>query len=150
LRSIYRTIYKQTCLQLKKITTVFWFPLMQFDYEVWEIIIYFTTCFSFWSLFYTDFLQSLKNLERSWTIGQTGRIFFLLKTTQIWVITIVVVLVQSTVIFQKGDVCWSEKQHISILKVLVWTNQGSNPQSTTFKGSMPTVTPQRWFHKIKR
>jgi hypothetical protein len=86
----------------KKLTAVFLFQLLQFDYEVWEIIIYFTTCFSFWSLFYTDFLQSLKNLERSWTVGQTGRIFFLLKTTQIWVITIVVVLVQSTVIFQKG------------------------------------------------
>jgi hypothetical protein len=38
-----------------------------------------------------------KNLDRSWTIGQTGRFFFPLKTTQIWVITIVVVLDQSTV-----------------------------------------------------
>jgi hypothetical protein len=58
--SIYRTIYKQTCVwQLKKITTVFLFQLLQFDYEVWEIIIYFTTCFSFWSLFYTDFLQRI-------------------------------------------------------------------------------------------
>ena len=48
-----------TCLQLKKITTVFLFLLLQFDYEVWEIIIYFRTCFSFWSLFYTDFLQRI-------------------------------------------------------------------------------------------
>jgi hypothetical protein len=40
----------------------------------------FTTCFSFWSLLHTDFLQS-------WTIGQTGRICF--SATQIWVITIV-------------------------------------------------------------
>ena len=53
--------YLQTdmCLQLKKITTVFLFLLLQFDYEVWEIIIYFRTCFSFWSLFYTDFLQRI-------------------------------------------------------------------------------------------
>jgi hypothetical protein len=40
-------------------STVFLFQLLQFDYEVWEIIIYFTTCFSFWSLFYTDFLQRI-------------------------------------------------------------------------------------------
>jgi hypothetical protein len=45
LRSIYRTIYKQT--RVCKITTVFLFQLLQFDYEVWEIIFYFTTCFSF-------------------------------------------------------------------------------------------------------
>ena len=30
------------------LTTVFSF---QFDYEVWEIIIYFTTCFIFWHIF---------------------------------------------------------------------------------------------------
>ena len=42
---------------------------MQFDYEVWEIIIYFTTCFSFWRLFYTDFLTITG-------IRQTGRNFF--------------------------------------------------------------------------
>jgi hypothetical protein len=38
----------------------------------------------------------LYKVSRSWTY------FFLLKTTEIWVITIVVVLDQSTVIFQKG------------------------------------------------
>ena len=45
-----------------------------------------------------------KNLDRSWTIGigQTGKKKFLLKTTQIWVITIVVVLGQSTLTFQRG------------------------------------------------
>jgi hypothetical protein len=48
-----------TCLQLKKITTVFLFQLLQFDYEVWEIIIYFATCFSFW--------YPTKNIDRSWT-----------------------------------------------------------------------------------
>jgi hypothetical protein len=59
--AFYLSNYLQTdtCLQLKKITTVFLFQLLQFDYEVWEIIIYFTTCFSFWSLFYTDFLQRI-------------------------------------------------------------------------------------------
>jgi hypothetical protein len=40
LRSIYRTIYKQT--RVCKITTVFLFQLLQFYNEVWEIIFYFT------------------------------------------------------------------------------------------------------------
>jgi len=49
-----------TCLQLKKITrAVFLFQLLQFVYEVWEMIVYFTTCFSFWRLFYIDFLQRI-------------------------------------------------------------------------------------------
>ena len=91
--------------------------LLQFAYEIWEIIIHFTTCFSFWRLFYTDFLQ--KNLERSWTIGRD--IFFsaedytnmsycncccirpkhsnISKRVGEGVITICVVLDQSTVIF---------------------------------------------------
>ena len=72
MRSIYRTIYKQT--RVCKITTVFLFQLLQFDYEVWEIIIYFTTCFSF--LTFVLYWFPTKNLDRSWTIGQIGRIFF--------------------------------------------------------------------------
>ena len=56
------------------ITTVFLFQLLQFDYEVWEIIIYFTTCFSF--LTFVLYWFPTKNLDRSWTIGQTGRKFF--------------------------------------------------------------------------
>ena len=43
-----------TCLQWKKITSVFLFKLLQFDYEVWEIIIYFTTCFSFILISYKE------------------------------------------------------------------------------------------------
>ena len=74
--------------------SVFLFQWLQFDYEIWEIIIYFTTCFSFWRLFYS--LPTFCRVSRSWTY------FFLLKTTQIWVIIIVVVLDQSTVTFQKG------------------------------------------------
>jgi hypothetical protein len=65
LRSIYRTIYKQT--RVCKITMVFLFQLLQFDYEVWEIIIYFTTCFSF--LTFVLYWFPTKNLDRSWTIG---------------------------------------------------------------------------------
>ena len=37
-----------------------------------------------------------------WPLGKLAEIFFLLKTTQIWVITIVVELDQSPVTFQKG------------------------------------------------
>jgi hypothetical protein len=79
--------------------SVFLFQLLQFDYEIWEIIIYFTTCFSFWRLFYSLPTFRTKYLE----VGPLGETyFFLLKTTQIWIITIVVVLDQSTVAFQKG------------------------------------------------
>ena len=42
------------CLQLKKRTTVLLLQLLQFDYEVWEIIIYFTTCFSFILISYKE------------------------------------------------------------------------------------------------
>jgi hypothetical protein len=46
---------------------------LQFDYEVWEITIFynllqFLKCVLYWF--------PTKNLDRSWTIGQTGRIFF--------------------------------------------------------------------------
>jgi hypothetical protein len=79
--------------------SVFLFQLLQFDYEIWEIIIYFTTCFSFWRLFYSLPTFCTKYLE----VGSLAeKYFFLLKTTQIWVNTIVVVLNQSTVTFQKG------------------------------------------------
>jgi hypothetical protein len=40
---------------IKKITTVFLFQLLQFDYEVWEIIIYFTTCFSLILISYKEY-----------------------------------------------------------------------------------------------
>jgi hypothetical protein len=56
---LWNYLQTDTCWQIKKKTTVFLFQLLQFDYEVWEIIIYFTTCFSFWSVFYTDFLQRI-------------------------------------------------------------------------------------------
>jgi hypothetical protein len=79
--------------------SVFLFQLLQFDYEIWEIFIYFTTCFSFWHLFYSLPTFCTKYLE----VGPLAETyFFLLKTTQIWVITIVVVLDQSIVTFQKG------------------------------------------------
>ena len=79
--------------------SVFLFQLLQFYYEIWEIIIYFTTCFSFWRLFYSLPTFCTKYLE----IGPLAETYFvLLKTTQIWVITIVVVLDQSAVTFQKG------------------------------------------------
>ena len=58
-----------TCLQWKKITSVFLFKLLQFDYEVWEIIIYFTTCFSFWRLFYTVLVILLRmNCTLLWNV----------------------------------------------------------------------------------
>jgi hypothetical protein len=39
---------------IKKINqSVFLFQLLQFDYEIWEIIIHFITCFSFWRLYYS-------------------------------------------------------------------------------------------------
>jgi hypothetical protein len=41
--------YKKVRL-VKSIGGLHW---LQFDYEIWEIIIYFTTCFSFWRLFYS-------------------------------------------------------------------------------------------------
>ena len=83
----------------KKPHSVFLFQLLQFYYAIWEIIIYFSTCFSFWRLFYSLPTFCTKYLE----IGPLAETYFvLLKTTQIWVITIVVVLDQSTVTFQKG------------------------------------------------
>jgi hypothetical protein len=124
---------------IKKITTVFLFQLLQFDYEVWEIIIYFTTCFSFWSLFYwTSFW--------SWTIGQTGRkkisaedhtnmIYYnccgirpkhsnISKRVGKGVFTICVVLDQSTVIFQKGggdyNLCGIEIKIMAMLCFISW------------------------------
>ena len=101
----------------QKITTVFLFKLLQFDYEVWEIIIYFTICFSFWC-FCSIFSLPTKNLYiyRSWTIliywaNWQKHIFFCWRIHN-WVITIVVVLDKSTVIFQKkGGVV----QFVSIL-----------------------------------
>ena len=84
----------------------------------------------FLTLFYTDYLQRIE-IEVG-PLGKLAEFFFLLKTTQIRVITIVVldqstvskrvgegvtticvVLDQSTVIFQKGDiticVVWGSK-----------------------------------------
>ena len=52
--------------------SVFLFQLLQFDYEIWEIIIYFTTCFSFWRLFYSLPTFCTKYLE----IGPLADIFF--------------------------------------------------------------------------
>ena len=90
-----------TCLQLKNNHSIFipivaiWLWGLRNNYLFYNLL-QFLTCVLYWF--------PTKNLDRSWTIGigQTGRIFFLLKTTQIWVITIVVVLDQSTVTFQKG------------------------------------------------
>ena len=90
-----------TCLQLKNNHSIFipivaiWLWGLRNNY-LFNNLLQFLTCVLYWF--------PTKNLDRSWTIGigQTGRIFFLLKTTQIWVITIVVVLDQSTVTFQKG------------------------------------------------
>ena len=137
--SIYRTIYKQT---LCKITTVFLFQLLQFDYEVWEIIIYFTTCFSFWRWF------PAKNIDRSWTIGigQTGRNCFsaedytnmsyynccsirpkhsnISKRVGEGVSIVYVVLDQSTVIFQRRggyyNLCGIEIKILAMLCFISW------------------------------
>ena len=115
--SIYRTIYKQT---LCKITTVFLFQLLQFDYEVWEIIIYFTTCFSF--LTFVLYWFPTKNLDRP--LRKLTEFFFLLKTTQIWVITIVVVLDQSTNISKGGGGCYNlcgiEIKIVAMLCFISW------------------------------
>jgi hypothetical protein len=124
------------CLQLKKITTVFLFQL--FAIWLWGLrnnylfynLLQFLTFVLYWF--------PTKNLDSSWTIGQTGRIFFsaedytnmsyyelfLLKTTQIWVITIVVVLDQSTVTFQKGwgyyNLCGIEIKIVVMLCFISW------------------------------
>ena len=90
-----------TCLHLKNNYSIcipivaIWFWGLRNNYLFYNLL-QFLTCVLYWF--------PTKNLNRSWTIGigQTGRNFFLLKTTQIWVITIVVVLDQSTVTFQKG------------------------------------------------
>ena len=37
--------------------------------------------------------------------------------------------------------CLAEKQQISILKSLVWPDQGSNPRSTTLEASTLSITP---------
>ena len=103
---------------IKKITTVSLFLLLQFDYEIWEIIIYSTT-----SVF--DICSILVSYKESIEVGPLGKlaeICFLLKTTQIWVITIVVVLDQSTVTFQKGwgrgylQFVWYKPKHSNISK----------------------------------
>ena len=51
--------------------SVFLFQLLQFDYryEIWEIFFYFTTCFSFWRLFYSLPTFCIKYLD-------VGHIFF--------------------------------------------------------------------------
>jgi hypothetical protein len=51
--------------------SVFLFQLLQFDYryEIWEIFFYFTTCFSFWRLFYSLPTFCTKYLD-------VGHIFF--------------------------------------------------------------------------
>ena len=76
----------------KKNYSVFLFQLLQIDYEVWEIIIYFTTCFSFWHLFYSLPTFCTKYLE----VGPLADIFFSAEDYTN------VVLDQSTVTFQKG------------------------------------------------
>jgi hypothetical protein len=97
-------LHKDTCLQLKKYNysifipiVVIWLWGLRNNYLFYNLL-QFLTFVLYWF--------PTKNLHRSWTIaiGQTGRKNFLLKTTQIWVITIVVVLLldQSTVTFQKG------------------------------------------------
>jgi hypothetical protein len=48
--------------------------LLQFDYEIWEIIIYFTTCFSFWRLFYSLPTFCTKYLE----VGPLAETYFFL------------------------------------------------------------------------
>ena len=52
--------------------SVFLFQLLQFYYEIWEIIIYFTTCFSFWRLFYSLPTFYTKYLE----VGLLAETFF--------------------------------------------------------------------------
>ena len=68
--------------------------------------------------FYTDF--PTKNLEVG-PLGKLAEFCFLLKTTQIWVITIVVVVDQSTVTFQKewgrGYLCGIRPKHSNLSKV---------------------------------
>ena len=99
-----------TCLQLKKnnysIFILYWFPIFVLYWFPTFILYWFPTFILYWFPTFVLYWFPTKNLDRSWTIligiGQTGRIFFLLKTTRIWIITIVVVLGQRTVTFQKG------------------------------------------------
>ena len=99
MRSIYRIIYRHV---KKKITTVSIFiPIVAIwlwglrNNNLFYNLLQFLTF-----VLYFHYLQRI-NIE----VGPLGKLaetyFFLLKTTQIWVITIVVVLDQSTVTFQK-------------------------------------------------
>ena len=88
------------CLQLKKITTVSIFiPIVAI--LLWDLrnnyLFYHLPQFLTFVLFITYILYKV---FRSWTIGRN--IFFSAEDYTIWIITIVVVLDQSTVTFQKG------------------------------------------------
>ena len=49
---------------------------------------------------------------------------------------------KQSLLFLLNAACLAEKQHIPILKSLVWHDRGSNPQSTALVASMLTITPR--------
>ena len=121
-----------TCLQLKKnnysIFILYWFPIFVLYWFPTFILYWFPTFILYWFPTFVLYWFPTKNLDRSWTIligiGQTGRNFFstedytnmnyynccgirpknsnISKRVGEGVITICVVLDQSTVIFQRG------------------------------------------------
>jgi hypothetical protein len=48
--------------------------------------------------------------------------------------------IPSQPVFALNDACLVEKQHIPILKSLVWSDLGSNLQSTALEASTPTIS----------
>ena len=114
--TIYRTVYLHTDMCLQTLTHI------QLKNKLWTTVAFLRCCNLIWGLennnYSLYFLQFLTRWQfafvlyfhsilyctpiYSWTIEQIDRdIVLLLKITQIWVITICVVLYHNTVIFQK-------------------------------------------------
>ena len=117
------TIYLSNCLHTHMLTLM---PLQLIN-KLWTTVALFHCCNLIWGLTNNNYSLYLITYFKvfdcqwqcqnmfvlyfhslaifSWTVQQINRdIFLLLKTTQIWVITICVVLDQCTVIFQKEGV----------------------------------------------
>jgi hypothetical protein len=144
LRSIYRTIYKQTLSAIKKNNYSICIPIVAiWLWGLWNNYLFYNLLQ--FLKFVLDWFHT-KNLDRSWTIGQTGRIFFsaedytnmsyyhccgnspkhsnISKKMGEGVFTICVVLDQSTVIFQKGgryyNLCGIEIKIVAMLCFISW------------------------------